>query len=154
MGKEIERKFLVKDDSWRRKATGTHYRQGYLASQPERSVRVRIAGAQGLLTIKGPSVGAGRDEFEYKIPLADATYLLNHLCEQPLIEKTRYEVPFNGHTWEVDVFDGENRGLVLAEIELSKEDEQFMLPPWIGGEVTHDSRYFNASLTKKPFSSW
>lgn len=154
MGKEIERKFLVRDDSWRRKAAGVHYCQGYLSSQPERSVRVRIAGTQGLLTIKGPSQGAQRDEFEYKIPLADATYLLNHLCEQPLIEKTRYTVPHDAHSWQVDVFEGENRGLVVAEIELSKEDEQISLPPWIGGEVTHDSRYFNASLTKKPFSSW
>lgn len=154
MAKEIERKFLVTGDAWREKAAGTRYRQGYLSSHPERTVRVRIAGRKGFLTIKGPSRGATRDEFEYPIPLADAEALLTQLCERPLIEKTRFQVRYKGLTWEIDVFEGENRGLVVAEVELKSEDQAVPVPPWIGREVTDDARYFNSNLAKRPFRRW
>ncbi len=154
MGKEIERKFLVKGNAWQEGATGTRYRQGYLNSQSDRTVRVREAGDQAFLTIKGPSLGASRSEYEYLIPLQDARELLDTLCEQPLIDKVRYKIPYQGHLWEVDVFGAENEGLVIAEVELNAEDETIELPEWIGEEVTSDVRYFNSSLSKRPFSTW
>jgi CYTH domain-containing protein len=154
MPKEIERKFLVVGEPWRASAPGARYRQGYLSSQPERTVRVRVDGTKGKLTIKGVTRGATRDEFEYEIPLADAEFLLEHLCERPLIEKTRYTLPFGGRTWEIDVFEGDNQGLVIAEVELVAEDQQVSLPPWAAREVTDDARYFNANLVKRPFKTW
>ena len=154
MGREIERKFLVIGDDWRQRATGTAIRQGYLCSLEERSVRVRVAGDRGTLTIKGMAVGAARAEYEYEIPVGDAEELLNGLCEQPLIEKTRYRVGNAGATWEVDVFDGDNSGLTVAEIELEDEAQAVVLPDWIGEEVTGDPRYLNANLFKHPFSRW
>ena len=154
MGQEIERKFLVTNDTWRRNATGTHYRQGFLSTEPERTVRVRIAGDRGTLTIKGKTIGATRPEFEYDIPREDAEQLLDTLCQRPLIEKVRYVLREGAHTWEVDVFEGDNTGLVVAEIELQREDEAFEWPPWLGEEVTHDPRYFNASLVQNPYSRW
>jgi adenylate cyclase len=154
VAKEIERKFLVTGTSWRKNAAGRRYRQGYLSSEPERSVRVRIAGRKGLLTIKGISRGASRDEFEYPIPLADAATMLDRLCRRPLIEKIRYKVSHKGLVWEIDVFEGENRGLVVAEVELKSERQKVPLPPWVGREVTRDARYFNSSLARKPFRRW
>lgn len=154
MAIEIERKFLVSDDSWRHGATGTIYRQGYLTIDPERTVRVRIAGERGFLTIKGKTEGMTRSEFEYPIPLKDAIQLLDTLCLRPLIEKTRYCVTYGGRTWEVDEFDGDNRDLILAEVELEASDEQVELPPWAGQEVTDDPRYFNASLSRTPYRTW
>ena len=154
MGQEIERKFLVRNDTWRRNATRTRYRQGFLSTEPERTVRVRIAGDRGTLTIKGKTVGATRAEFEYDIPVADAAELLDTLCRRPLIEKVRYVLREGAHTWEVDVFEGDNAGLVVAEIELQTEDEAFERPPWLGEEVTHDPRYFNANLVKSPYNTW
>ena len=154
MGQEIERKFLVKGDGWKPSAQGTRFRQGFLSTEPERTVRVRLAGSTGTLTIKGKTVGATRAEFEYEIPAADAERLLDSLCRHPLIEKVRYRVETGRHTWEVDVFEGDNEGLVVAEIELSSEEEVFDRPPWLGKEVTHDTRYFNANLVEKPFCSW
>jgi adenylate cyclase len=154
MAKEIERKFLVRGEPWRSAASGTTYRQGYLSSQPERSVRVRSDGKKAKLTIKGLTRGATRDEFEYDIPLADAELLLDQLCERPVVEKTRYLVPFGGRTWEIDVFQGENQGLVVAEVELDSEDQSLTLPPWAAREVTDDPRYFNANLVKNPFKNW
>lgn len=151
MATEIERKFLVKNTSWKKGATGKSYRQGYLSSQPERTVRVRVAGRKGLLTVKGISRGASREEFEYPIPLADAEDLLRRLCERPLIEKTRYRVPYKGLIWEIDVFEGDNRGLVVAEVELKSERQKVPLPPWIGREVTDDARYYNSTLAQNPF---
>ncbi len=153
MAKEIERKFLVTGTAWRKGAKGKRYRQGYLTLDPDCTVRVRIAGRQGFLTIKGISKGASRDEFEYPVPLADAHQLLR-LCKSAIIEKTRYRIPHKGHTWEVDVFAGENRGLVVAELELKSERQSFPRPPWVGREVTDDPRYFNASLATKPFRRW
>jgi CYTH domain-containing protein len=154
MGQEIERKFLVRDESWRRDATGTPFRQGFLSTAPERTVRVRVAGEQGTLTIKSKNVGARRAEFEYEIPLKDATELLDSLCERPLIEKVRYVVVHDSHRFEVDVFEGDNEGLVVAELELESEDQDFPRPTWLGDEVTDDPRYFNSNLVSHPFKDW
>ena len=154
MGVEIERKFLLRGDGWRNEGTAVLLRQGYLSSQRERVVRVRIEGAQAMLTIKGRSVGASRGEWEYPIPLADAEELLDGLCEQPLVEKYRRRIDFAGMVWEVDEFLGVNAGLVVAEIELTAEDQPFAKPDWVGAEVTDDVRYFNANLIKHPFSQW
>lgn len=153
MGVEIERKFLLRGDGWRSMGQPVLLRQGYLSSHKERVVRVRIQGERGVMTIKGRNVGAVRGEWEYEIPLADAAELLL-LCEQPLIEKYRSRVEYAGHVWEVDEFLGVNAGLVVAEIELDSEAEQFELPEWVGEEVTSDVRYLNSSLIKHPYSAW
>ena len=152
MAKEIERKFLVKEGSWRQ-AKGTQYRQGYLNSTKERIVRVRTISDKGYLTIKGITVGASRMEFEYEIPLQDANELLK-ICEKPLIEKIRYTMEDGGMVWEIDKFAGDNQGLIVAEVELDREDQQFPKPDWIGDEVTGDPRYFNSNLIKKPYTKW
>jgi CYTH domain-containing protein len=152
MAIEIERKFLVLGDAWRQ-AAPTRFSQGYLNRDKARTVRVRIAGSAGFLTIKGLSQGATRAEFEYPVPLADAQALLA-LCDGPCIEKDRHLVAHAGHTWEVDEFFGANAGLVVAELELQSEDEAFERPAWLGEEVTHDPRYFNSSLASLPFSQW
>ena len=154
MGVEIERKFLPAGDGWRALGEPVLLRQGYLSSNPERTVRVRVEGGQGTMTIKGKSVGATRGEWEYPIPLADANELLNRLCEQPIIEKYRRRIPFAGNVWEVDEFLGANQGLVVAEVELDAEEQQFDKPAWIGAEVTDDPRYFNSSLIRNPYSTW
>ncbi|WP_258098897.1 CYTH domain-containing protein [Marinoscillum pacificum] len=154
MGLEIERKFLLKNSDWRKLVEEENLiKQGYLNSNAERTVRVRVKNSTAFLTIKGKSQNTVRQEFEYEIPLVDAELMLK-LCEPPLIEKTRFIVKYQGKTWEIDEFEGENKGLTVAEIELSSEDESFELPDWIGEEVSHDDRYFNSSLIKKPFSSW
>ncbi|HYD59177.1 MAG TPA: CYTH domain-containing protein [Noviherbaspirillum sp.] len=154
MGVEIERKFLVRDDCWKALGQGVLLRQGYLSSAPERIVRVRIEGESAVLTIKGRTSGATRGEWEYPVPLADAQAFLDSLCERPLIEKRRYRIPHEGMLWEVDEFLGENAGLVVAEIELTAEDQAFTKPDWVGEEVTHDPRYFNANLLRNPYSKW
>jgi adenylate cyclase len=155
MGKEIERKFLVKDSSYKAKTlTCRSYRQGYICSGPDKVVRVRTDGCKGFLSIKGPSRGAVRAEFEYEIPLGDAEELLETMCERPIIEKHRYIVMHDGMKWEVDEFHGENEGLCIAEIELEREDQSFSLPPWAGREVTSDPRYYNANLVRFPYKRW
>ncbi|MEC5159509.1 adenylate cyclase [Janthinobacterium sp. CG_23.3] len=154
MGVEIERKFLLRGDGWRALGQPVLLRQGYLSSQRERVVRVRIEGGAAMLTIKGISVGASRGEWEYPIPLADAEQLLDGLCERPLVEKYRRRITFGGMVWEVDEFLGANAGLVVAEIELESEKQAFARPDWIGAEVTDDARYFNSSLIKHPYSQW
>jgi adenylate cyclase len=154
VGTEIERKFLVKGDSWRGQDRGKRYRQGYLSTVKERTVRVRTAGDKGFITVKGVNVGATRSEYEYEIPFADANEMLDRLCEQPLVEKTRYRIPFGGLTWEVDEFEGENQGLITAEVELEDKDQAVSLPDWIRQEVTDDPRYFNSNLVAHPFSKW
>lgn len=154
MGIEIERKFLVQGDSWRSQATGQEYRQGYIVADQNRTVRVRVVGDRGYLTIKGPTVGLGRAEYEYPIPLRDAEEMLTHLCGLPLIEKLRYRLEVAGLLWEVDEFAGANRGLILAEVELQTPEQAIALPEWIGPEVTGDPRYYNASLARYPFSQW
>ena len=156
MAIEIERKFLVKGDFLPFVTQSTRITQGYICSDRGRTVRVRIRGDEGFLTIKGPSDGKGlsRYEFEQKIPLADAERLMT-LCESGVIDKVRHIVPSgNPHPWEVDVFHGENEGLILAEIELSTEDEPFDRPAWLGKEVSGDRRYYNSMLTRHPFRTW
>lgn len=154
MGVEIERKFLLTGTAWKQLAPGTSYRQGYLNSTKERTVRVRTIDDKGFLTIKGISVGATRVEYEYEIPVADAQNLLDDLCEKPIIEKNRYKIAYGGFVWEVDEFFGENEGLVVAEIELESEDQAFEKPEWVGDEVTGDPRYFNSNLINNPFRQW
>lgn len=154
MSVEIERKFLVRDDRWKVLGQGVLLRQGYLSSHPDRIVRVRIEGDAALLTIKGRSVGATRGEWEYPIPLAAAEAFLDSLCERPIIEKYRSRIRFEAMVWEVDEFLGENAGLVVAEIELEREDQPFIKPDWIGEEVTQDARYFNANLLRHPYRDW
>jgi adenylate cyclase len=155
MGIEIEKKFLVISDAWKRGAHGTLYRQGYLSTDPARTVRVRLQGQQGKLTIKGRKVGDAAPEFEYDIAEEDARFLLENLCLRPLVEKTRYEIRAgDDHVWEVDEFHGANDGLVIAEIELDAASEPFDKPDWVGKEVTSDSRYTNARLVQDPFSTW
>ena len=153
MGNEIERKYLVDVAAWTPRDAGTLYRQGYLSSQRERVVRVRIAGTKGALTIKGPTAGVTRAEFEYPIPLADATELLA-LCETPLVEKTRHVEMHGGMTWEIDVFHGANAGLVMAEVELESETQGVEVPPWAIREVSDDPRYYNSNLIAHPYSTW
>lgn len=153
MGQEIERKFLVKGASWR-SGSGKRIRQGYLRNEIKGVVRVRTKGERGYLTIKGSTTGITRLEFEYEIPWEDANQILDELCVRPLIEKIRYEVDSGGFKWEIDEFKGENAGLVVAEIELEEENQQFPKPDWLGREVTGDSRYQNASLVRYPYSKW
>ncbi|WP_207262380.1 CYTH domain-containing protein [Desulfovibrio sp. Huiquan2017] len=154
MAKEIERKFLLVGDDWRGLADGTHYRQGYLNSAKERTVRVRTIDDKGFLTIKGITTGATRVEYEYEIPHAECTEMLDDLAEKPIIEKARYKIEFGGFIWEVDEFFGVNNGLVVAEIELSSEDQAFEKPSWVGEEVTGDPRYFNSNLVNNPYTTW
>jgi len=157
---EIERKFLLNNDDWRAQAdNGVVMRQGYLNSispdtEQKSSVRVRIAGEQASLNIKGATLGITRQEYEYRIPLADAHELLDTLADGPLIEKIRYHVPHGTHTWEIDVFAGDNQGLVVAEIELASEDEVFARPEWLGEEVSADARYYNVCLVQHPYKNW
>jgi CYTH domain-containing protein len=153
MGQEIERKFLVKVDSWRT-GNGTLIRQGYMRNEINGVVRVRTKGERAYLTLKGNTTGITRLEFEYEIPLEDANQILGKLCMKPLIEKIRYEVNVGGFKWEIDQFLGENAGLVVAEIELEDEYQDFPRPEWLGREVSDDFRYQNASLVKNPYSKW
>ncbi|MBW4616615.1 MAG: CYTH domain-containing protein [Desmonostoc vinosum HA7617-LM4] len=154
MAKEIERKFLVQGDDWRKLAKGSFYCQGYIATLGAATVRVRIVGNQGYLTIKGPSIKYSRSEFEYLIPLEDAQQMLNTLCDRPFIEKVRYTVELGDLIWEIDEFEGVNKGLILAEVELSNEEQKIELPTWIGEEVSENPKYFNSNLVKHPFSQW
>jgi CYTH domain-containing protein len=156
MAQEIERKFLVAGDGWKGAWPSTAIRQGYLSTDPDRVVRVRVAGGDAFLTIKGrPATGTlTRPEFEYPIPRAEAEWLLDHLCLQPVIVKSRHRVTFESAIWEVDEFEGVNAGLVLAEIELERADQPIALPDWIGAEVTADPRYTNASLARNPYRAW
>ena len=152
MGVEIERKFKVKEH-FRPTGVGIEMAQGYLSRDPRRTVRIRIAGIQGFLTIKGETCGATRSEYEYEIPAEEARELLA-LCDTPLVEKTRYVEMFCGKRWEVDIFHGANEGLRVAEIELAAEAEEFALPKWVGDEVTGERRYYNAALIAHPYSAW
>jgi adenylate cyclase len=155
MSQEIERKFLVAGDGWRAMAdAGTLWQQGYLLAQAGCTVRVRASAQRGFLTIKGPSKGCARAEYEYEIPIADAEEMLALLCTGHIIEKTRYLIPWGELQWEVDVFHGVNEGLVVAEIELESADQSFTLPDWIGQEVTGDPRYYNAALAQEPYDQW
>jgi adenylate cyclase len=152
MGIEIERKFLVTGDGWRQ-GTGLAYAQGYLNRDPQRTVRVRIAGGKAFLTVKGASKGATRAEFEYAIPVDDAAQLLE-LSDGPVVRKVRRVIEHAGSTWEVDEFEGDNAGLVLAEVELESEGQAYSKPEWLGREVTGDPRYYNSSLAANPYGRW
>ncbi len=158
MAVEIERKFLLVNDHWRKLAGYANYmRQGYFAGpteQPRASIRVRIENQHAYLNIKSYELSIRRQEYEYEIDRDDAEIMLTTLCEKPLIEKCRYEVSIDEHTWEIDVFEGDNAGLVVAEIELSREDEPFEKPAWLGKEVSDDPRYYNVSLINHPYKDW
>lgn len=155
MGLEIEKKFLVDQEQWNNldKPEGAQYRQGYLLTDPHKTIRVRQTPDKGFLTIKGLNVGAARPEYEYEIPHEEAGELLDRFVQAEL-SKIRYNIVFDKHTWEVDVFSGANEGLIVAEIELEAEDEQFALPGWIGAEVTGQEQYYNANLSMHPFKNW
>lgn len=155
MAVEIEKKFLVTDESWRlNDPPGLQLIQGYLAGSEKSSIRIRIEGDRANLNIKSATLGIRRLEYEYAIPLLDAREMLEKLAQGPLIEKTRYYVQVVNHRWEVDVFHGDNEGLVVAEIELNDEDEVFVRPPWLGQEVSGQARYYNVCLSKKPYKNW
>lgn len=156
---EIERKFLVEDGRWRAAVAeagvrGVRFRQGYLCAEPERTVRVRLEGARGVLTVKGPPEGFARMEYEYEIPEEDARRLLETLCLRPQVDKTRYRVPYAGRVWEIDEFHGDNAPLVVAEVELDGPGARVRRPPWVGREVSSDRRYSNSSLARQPYSTW
>ncbi|MBL8508673.1 MAG: CYTH domain-containing protein [Chitinimonas sp.] len=153
MAKEIERRFLLKNEGWRGLAEGEWLKQGYLSVERERTVRVRIKGEQAWLTLKANISNVSRHEFEYPIPLADAETIMNAMCPM-LVEKRRHRIALGGHVWEVDEFSGQNAGLVLAEIELSDEAEAYERPDWLGEEVTEDPRYTNAHLSRHPWPTW
>jgi adenylate cyclase len=154
VGIEIERKFLVEDESWKdASAEGLICRQGYLVSNEAKAVRVRIIGDRAYLTIKGASTGITRSEYEYEIPVSEAETIME-LCGDAIVEKTRYFVEHGDMTWELDIFEGVNEGLTMAEIELETENQLFELPPWAGEEVSGDPRYYNAYLSRHPYSTW
>ncbi|MFO7842036.1 MAG: CYTH domain-containing protein [Fidelibacterota bacterium] len=152
--KEIERKFLVKGDRFKTGAKRIHARQGYLLYEGNGNARVRIEDHRAFLTIKKNISGISRWEFEYSVPVKDAEFMLNELCGGRIVVKDRYLVKYAGLLWEVDVFSGENAGLIIAEVELETEDQHIEKPPWAGEEVTRDPRYLNANLAKHPFSKW
>ncbi len=152
MAKEIERKFLVLDQTYKQHAKGVYYQQGYLSSRP--SVRVRIIDKEAFLTIKGVATGFSRSEYEYQIPYKDGIEMLQELCKRPIIEKYRYKMEYAGFIWEIDEFLKDNEGLVVAEIELETKNQKFHKPPFIGEEVTFDIRYRNSSLVSNPYKNW
>ena len=155
MGIEIERKFLVTNDSWRGAVSiALPIKQGYLVGGKEASVRVRLQGDNANLNIKSATLGVRRQEFEYAIPLEEAEIILTTLCQRPIIEKTRYLVSYANKQWEIDVFEGDNAGLIVAELELHDEAEQFDPPPWLGEEVSDDPRYYNSCLSQHPYKDW
>jgi len=150
---EIERKFLINDELWKPKEKGTIIKQGYLSVDPERVVRVRIAGEKAYLTVKGKPIGITRTELEYEIPKNEAEVLMKMCLDFP-VEKIRYKEKIGNLIWEIDVFEGANKGLFMAEVELTDENQEFDMPEWIGGEVSLESRYYNAWLSRNPFSKW
>ena len=154
MGKEIERKFLVKSNLWEKDTKPQLIRQGYLTISKEKVIRIRIVGDRGLITIKGEPDGITRYEFEYNIPLNEAEEMLTNLCEKPIIEKERTSIRYKNFTWEVDRFKGENLGLLIAEVELEDESQNPSIPDWVGEEVTGDPRYYNSNLVKMSFKKF
>ena len=159
MGIEIERKFLIKNDDWKAHVTETHIiKQGYLQSgldaSQKSSIRIRISNKLANINVKSAELSAIRQEFEYSIPLHDAEQMLLTLCNETVIEKTRFYVPYESHLWEIDVFAGDNKGLQMAEIELNDINEHFERPDWLGPEVSHDGRYYNNYLIKTPYKRW
>ena len=155
MATEIERKFLILNQDWQEYTKSElHIVQGYLATNEFSSTRIRIQNDKANINIKSATLGITRTEFEYSIPVDDARLMLDDLCIKPVIEKTRFTVEHMNHTWEIDVFSGDNEGLIVAEIELSSPDEAFEKPSWIGEEVSNDARYYNACLVNNPYKTW
>ena len=154
MAKEIERKFLVDIHRMAPLINGQRIQQGYLPMANKSVVRVRVLGESAYLTLKGETKGFSRSEFEYPIPLADAQAMITELCEGPIVDKTRYNILHEEHTWEVDIFHGDNEGLIVAEIELEDEEEKFIPPEWVTKEVTGEPKYYNSNLLTHPFSQW
>jgi CYTH domain-containing protein len=153
MGREIERRFLV-NGGWPKRSKGMFCIQAYLPTKGRHVVRMRIMGKTAAIAIKAKGKGISRTEFEYPIPIKDAFTIIETLCAKPCIEKTRYKIRHKGVLWEIDVFEGENKGLIIAEVELESEDQKFDLPDWVGKEITHDPRYLNVNLAKHPFTKW
>ena len=152
---EIERKFLLSSDKWRDEVVrSSRIRQGYMGKIDKASVRIRVQGDKANINIKSATLGMRRMEYEYEIPLSEAEEMLDQLCNQPQIDKTRFIVKRDGHVWEIDEFYGDNEGLLVAEVELDDEAEEIIKPDWIGEEVTADPRYYNVSLIKHPFNKW
>lgn len=154
MALEIERKYLVDLDKLGDLNNGSNIKQGYIQTADKTAVRIRVKDKKAFLTIKGENKGASRLEFEYPIPLEEANEMIEKLCKKPIIDKIRYEIVYDKHTWEIDIFSGENKGLVVAEVELESEDEDIDLPSWIKEEVTNDTRYYNANLLNHPYKDW
>jgi adenylate cyclase len=155
VGLEIERKFLVVKDSWKPNVvSATRIVQGYLAHTDTTTVRVRVKGERAFLTIKGTSTGISRTEYEYEIPVPDAEAMLSEMAQGPVVDKVRHLIEVDGHTWELDVFAGDNAGLVMAEVELSADTEDFTVPEWAGLDVSDDPRYYNVHLASNPFRNW
>ena len=155
MPTEIERKFLVQNKDWQQSVIKQeHYIQGYLSNNNKNSIRIRICNDKAFLNIKSATLGIHRQEYDYEIPFIEAKEMLHSICEQPVINKTRYFVPYENHTWEIDVFADDNAGLVVAEIELSSVEESFTKPSWLGQEVTDDPRYYNVCLIDNPYCNW
>jgi adenylate cyclase len=155
MAREIERKYLLKNDQWRSLIDASvHFHQGYLNRIETCSVRVRIEGDKAKLNIKSAEIGLSRDEYEYDIPMEDATKMLATLCVGPTLEKVRHFVRLDGFVWEIDEFLGANKGLIVAEVELADESTKVALPDWIGDEVTQDIRYYNVNLIQHPYNTW
>ncbi len=155
MGIEIERKYLVDAAQWQQmhKPQGVPFEQGYMVNDSERAVRIRVTDQHGYITIKGQAQGFSRKEYEYTIPADEARELIGYFT-QSTVKKTRYCIEYAGHTWEVDVFEADNAGLIMAEIELDSEDEKFDTPPWVTQDVTDDERYYNTYLSQHPFREW
>jgi adenylate cyclase len=155
MATEIERKFLITNDNWRKDAgEGIFMVQGYMGSNEKSSIRIRINGDSANLNIKSKTIGIQRSEYDYPVPLDEAKEIIDSLCDKPLIEKTRFYVMHDGHEWEIDVFGGENEGLIVAELELNSVDEEFTLPDWVGKDVSDDPRYYNICLVTHPYKDW
>lgn len=155
MAIEIERKFLLCSDEWRSQVSKKRLmRQGYLSTNKNASVRVRLVEDKAQINIKSATLGMSRSEYEYEIPVPDAQEMLDNLCEKPLIEKTRHYVIYAGHEWEIDEFTGDNSGLIVAEVELNDVAEKINKPAWVGQEVTEDKRYYNVCLVQNPYKEW
>ncbi len=155
MAEEIERKFLLRNDDWRSAVVETcDYRQGYMANTDRCSIRVRLSSDRAHINLKGAALTIRRLEYDYEIPYEDGLEMLERFCQDAIVEKRRHIVPYEGHRWEIDVFTGENAGLVVAEIELGSIDEDFVRPPWLGEEVSDDPRYYNVYLARHPYSRW
>ena len=154
MAKEIERKFLIDISGIESIGSGSRIKQGYISTTDNTAVRIRVSGAVAYLTLKGENQGATRPEFEYEIPIKDANEIIKELCSGPVIDKTRYLVEYGSHTWEIDVFHGDNDGLIVAEVELESETEEVDLPKWVINEVTGEVKYYNSSLLVNPFNKW